>query len=47
MARIDRRGRKADTFEKRHGIPQGPVKNKDGRDTREDKRTGTIKKEKD
>lgn len=33
------------TFEKNHGLPPGTIRNKDGRDTRSDKRIGTIRKE--
>lgn len=33
------------TFEKKHGLPAGKIRNKDGRDTRADKLIGTIRKE--
>ena len=33
------------TFEKKHGLPPGTIRNKDGRDTRSDKKIGTIRKE--
>lgn len=33
-------------FEKKHGLPAGTIRNKDGRDTRSDKKIGTIRKEK-
>ena len=33
------------TFEKNHGLPAGPIRNKDGRDARSDKKIGTIRKE--
>ena len=33
------------TFEKKHGLPPGTIRNKDGRDTRSDKLIGTIRKE--
>ena len=33
-------------FEKKYGLPFGPIRNKDGRDTRSDKKSGTIKKTK-
>ena len=33
------------TFEKKHGLPQGNIRNKKGRDTRSDKKIGTIRKE--
>ena len=36
---------KVGTFEKKNGLPPGTVRNKDGRDTRSDKRLGTIRKE--
>jgi hypothetical protein len=33
------------SFEKKHGLPPGTLRNDDGRDTRSDKRIGTIRKE--
>lgn len=33
------------TFEKKHGLPAGTIRNKDGRDTRSDKKIGTIRKD--
>ena len=33
------------TFEKKHGLPVGTFRNKNGRDTRSDKLIGTIRKE--
>ena len=33
------------SFEKKHGLPAGTIRNRDGRDTRSDKRIGTIRKE--
>ena len=33
------------TFEKKHGLPPGTIRNKNGRDTRSDKKIGTIRKE--
>ena len=33
------------TFEKKHGLPPGAIRNKDGRDTRRDKKIGPIRKE--
>ena len=33
------------TFEKKHGLPAGTIRNSDGRDTRSDKKIGTIRKE--
>ena len=33
------------SFEKTRGLPFGTIRNKDGRDTRSDKKIGTIRKE--
>ena len=33
------------TFEKTHGLPPGTNRNSNGRDTRSDKKIGTIRKE--
>jgi hypothetical protein len=33
------------SFEKKHGLPAGTIRNKDGRDTRSDKLIGTIRKQ--
>lgn len=33
------------SFEKKHELPPGTIINKDGRDTRSDKKIGTIRKE--
>ena len=33
------------TFEKTRGLPPGTVRNSDGRDTRSDKRIGTVRRE--
>ena len=33
------------TFEKKHKLPPGTIRNPDGRDTRSDKRIDTIRKE--
>ena len=33
------------SFEKKHGLPAGTIRNKDGRDTRSDKKIETIRKE--
>jgi len=46
MVRKDRSDMKVDTFERKHGVPLGTVRNDDGRDTRGDKRIGRIRKEK-
>lgn len=32
-------------FEKKHGLPAGTIRNKDGRDARSDKLIGTIRRE--
>lgn len=32
-------------FEKKRGLPSGIIRNKNGRDTRSDKKIGTIRKE--
>lgn len=32
-------------FEKKHGLPFGTIRNKDGRKTRKDKKIGTIRAE--
>jgi hypothetical protein len=34
------------TFEKKYGLPKGTIRNNNGRDTRSDKKIGTIRKEK-
>lgn len=44
-ARKDRSDMTVKTFEKKHGVPPGTVRNPDGRDTRSDKQLGTIRKE--
>ncbi len=33
------------SLEKKHGMPPGTIRNTDGRDTRGDKKLGTIRKE--
>lgn len=33
------------SFEKSRGLPAGTIRNRDGRDTRSDKKIGTIRKE--
>lgn len=33
------------SFEKKHGLPPGSFRNENGRDTRSDKKIGTIRKE--
>lgn len=32
-------------FEKKHGLPTGTIRNKNGRKTRKDKKIGTIRKQ--
>lgn len=45
MARKDRSDQKVGSHEKKHGLPSGAIRNPDGRDTRSDKKIGTIRKE--
>ena len=33
------------TFEKKHGLPPGTIRNRNGRDTRSDKKIGTIRRD--
>jgi hypothetical protein len=33
------------TLEKKNGLPPGTIRNPDGRDTRSDKKVGTIRKD--
>ena len=42
--RKDRSDMKVGTFEKKHGLPPGTIRNKTGRDTRSDARLRTIRK---
>lgn len=42
-ARKDRSDMTVETFEKKHGVPPGTVRNPDGRDTRSDKTLKTIR----
>ena len=44
-ARKDRADMTVETFEKKHGMPPGTVRNPDGRDTRGDKKLETIRRE--
>lgn len=44
-ARKPRADMKVGTFEKKNNLPPGTIRNSDGRDTRSDKRIGTIRKE--
>ncbi len=43
--RKDRSDMTVGSFEKKHGIPPGTVRNPGGRDTRSDKKIGTVRKE--
>ena len=45
MARQTRSDCTVGTFEKKNGRPPGTIRNKDGRDTRSDKKIGTIRRE--
>lgn len=41
-----RKDARVGTVEKKYGLPSGTIRNPDGRDTRSDKKIGTIRKEK-
>ncbi|HEX8774670.1 MAG TPA: hypothetical protein VF735_13945 [Pyrinomonadaceae bacterium] len=43
--RKDRADMTVKTFEEKHGMPPGTVRNPDGRDTRGDKKLETIRKQ--
>jgi hypothetical protein len=43
--RKDRSDIKVENLEKKHGMPPGTIRNSDGRDTRGDKRLGTIRQQ--
>lgn len=43
--RKDRSDITVENLEKKHGMPPGTIRNPDGRDTRGDKKLGTIRKE--
>lgn len=45
MPRKDRSDQTVGSHEKKHGLPAGTIRNKDGRKTRSDKKIGTIRKE--
>jgi hypothetical protein len=45
MSRRDRSDQRVGTHEKKHGLPPGSIRNKDGRDTRSDKKIGTIREQ--
>ena len=42
--RKDRSDMKIGTFEKKHGLPPGTMRSKEGRDIRSDAKIGTIRK---
>jgi hypothetical protein len=44
-ARKDRSDMTVATFEKKHGVPPGTVRNPDGRDTRGDKTLKAVRKQ--
>ncbi|HEX7999572.1 MAG TPA: hypothetical protein VF528_14390 [Pyrinomonadaceae bacterium] len=44
-ARKDRSDITVGQLEKKHGMPPGTIRNEDGRDTRADKKLGTIRKQ--
>jgi len=45
MARKDRSDQTVGGHEKKHELPPGTIRNPDGRDTRSDKKIGTIRKD--
>lgn len=45
MTRRDRSDQRVGSHERKHGLPPGTIRNPDGRDTRSDKKIGTIRKE--
>jgi hypothetical protein len=45
MTRKPRSDQTVGSFEKKQGLPPGTIRNPDGRDTRSDKKIGTIRKE--
>jgi len=45
LARKDRSDQTVGSHEKKHDLPPGTIRNPDGRDTRSDKKIGTIRKE--
>lgn len=42
--RRDRSDMKVGTFEKKHGLPPGTIRSKQGKDVRSDARLGTIRR---
>jgi hypothetical protein len=45
MSRKDRKDQTVGSHEKKHGLPSGTIRNQNGRDTRSDKKIGTIRNE--
>jgi hypothetical protein len=45
MAKRARSDQTVGSFEKKHGLPPGTIRSKTGRDTRSDKKLGTIRRE--
>lgn len=45
MARKTRSDCTVGSFEKKHGLPAGTIRNENGRKTRKDKQIGTIRSE--
>lgn len=45
MAKKARGDQRVGNFERKQGLPPGTIRNPDGRDTRSDKKIGTIRKE--
>lgn len=45
MFRKTRKDCTVGTFEKKHGLPAGTIRNKNGRKTRKDKMIGNIRKD--
>jgi hypothetical protein len=43
--RKDRSDMKIGTFEKKHGLPPGTMRSKEGKDVRSDAKLGTVRKE--
>jgi hypothetical protein len=44
MAKRARSDQTVGSFEKKHGLPPGTIRSKTGRDTRSDKKLGTIRR---
>ena len=47
MPRKDRKDITVGSFEKKHGLPKGTIRNPSKRKTRKDKKLGTIRKQKE